>query len=153
MYDYIVVGAGTAGCTLAARLTEHPETQVLLIEAGPPDRRREIQIPAAYSKLLGSPLDWQDSTVPQQHLNGRRISWPRGRVLGGSGSLSAMIHLRGPASDYNRWPAGWQYDDLAPFFVESPARTPTEPNPLTQAFLDGCASCGLLRPPEIRHRV
>ena len=145
MYDYIVVGAGTAGCTLAARLTEHPETQVLLIEAGPPDRRREIQIPAAYSKLLGSALDWQDSTVPQEHLNGRRIPWPRGRVLGGSGSLSAMIHLRGLPSDYKNWPAGWQYDDLAPFFTEAPARTPAEPNPLTQAFLDGCAANGLTK--------
>jgi choline dehydrogenase len=143
LYDYIVVGAGTAGCTLAARLTEHPETQVLLIEAGPPDRRREIQIPAAYSKLIGSSLDWQDSTVLQEQLNGRRIPWPRGRVLGGSGSLSAMVHLRGCRSDYSGWPEGWQYDDLAPFFTEPPVRTPPEPNPLSQAFLDACEARGL----------
>jgi choline dehydrogenase-like flavoprotein len=145
LYDYIVVGAGTAGCTLAARLTEHPETQVLLIEAGPPDRRREIQVPAAFSKLLCSSVDWQDLTAPQEHLGGRQIRWPRGRVLGGSGSLSAMIHLRGCPSDYSGWPAGWQYDDLAPFFTEPPVRTLTEPNPLSQAFLDGCESCGLKR--------
>jgi choline dehydrogenase len=116
-----------------------------LIEAGPPDRRREIQIPAAYSKLLGTALDWQDSTVSQEHLNTRRIPWPRGRVLGGSGSLSAMIHLRGLPSDYKSWPAGWQYDDLAPFFIDPPSRTPAEPNPLTQAFLEGCASSGLAK--------
>jgi choline dehydrogenase len=145
LHDYIVVGAGTAGCTLAARLTEHPGTQVLLIEAGPPDRRREIQIPAAYSKLFGSALDWKDSTEPQERLNSRRIPWPRGRVLGGSGSLSAMIHLRGCPADYAGWPPGWQYDDLAPFFVEPPERAQAEENPLSQAFLEACEGCGIPR--------
>lgn len=145
MYDYIVVGAGTAGCTLAARLTEDPKTQVLLMEAGPPDRRREIQIPAVYSKLFGSALDWKDSTEPQQHLNGRRIAWPRGRVLGGSGSLSAMIHLRGCAADYAGWPAGWRYEDLAPLFTEAPERVQAEANPLSRAFLEACEACGISR--------
>jgi choline dehydrogenase len=145
LYDYIVVGAGTAGCTLAARLSEHPETQVLLMEAGPPDRRREIQVPALASKLFRSSIDWKDSTVAQEHLNGRQIPWPRGRVLGGSGSLSAMIHLRGCRSDYDGWPAGWQYDDLAPLFEEAPARPQVEANPLSAAFLEACGSCGVVR--------
>ena len=115
------------------------------MEAGPPDRRREIQIPAAYSKLFGSAVDWKDSTSPQEHLSGRRIAWPRGRVLGGSGSLSAMIHLRGCAVDYDSWPAGWRYADLAPLFKEAPERPHAEANPLSHAFLEACESCGIAR--------
>ena len=121
MFDYIVAGAGTAGCTLASRLTEDPGARVLLIEAGPADRRRDIHIPAAFPKLLGSSLDWRDTTEPQTRLNARRLPWPRGRVLGGSGSIDALIHLRGCRADYDAWRdlgnAGWGFDDLQPLFA------------------------------------
>lgn len=98
-----MVGAGTAGCTLAARLSENPAAQVLLIEAGPPGSRGRISIPAAFPQLLNSGLSWNDATEPQENLNGRRLAWPRGKVLGGSGSLGAMIHLRGCRADYDTW--------------------------------------------------
>jgi choline dehydrogenase len=115
------------------------------MEAGPPDRRREIQIPAMYSKLFGSALDWKDLTEPQEHLGGRRLPWPRGRVLGGSGSLSRMIHLRGCAADYEGWPEGWRYEDLAPLFPELPEPPKVEMSPLSLAFLDACEACGISR--------
>ena len=79
VYDYIVIGAGSAGCTLASRLTESPHISVLLIEAGPPDRKREIHIPAAFSKLFKTPVDWNFTTEPQEHLGGRSLYWPRGQ--------------------------------------------------------------------------
>ncbi len=156
MFDYIVAGAGTAGCTLASRLTENPGTRVLLIEAGPPDRRREIHIPAAFSSLIGSALDWKNTTEPQAHLNGRRISWPRGKVLGGSGSIGAMIHLRACRADYDSWRdlgnAGWGFDDLQPLFGAFPdlAEPPAEPNLLSRVFLDACEACHLPRYQEFQ---
>ncbi len=124
--------------------TEHPETQVLLIEAGPPDRRREIQVPAAvFQELLGSSVDWQDLTAPQEHLGGRQIAWPRGRVLGGSGSLSAMIHLRGCPSGL-RQVAGRLAIRRSFAVVQRKHRRAREPraNPLSKAFLEACGSCG-----------
>jgi choline dehydrogenase len=102
-YDFIVVGAGSAGCAVAARLSENSEHTVLLLEAGPSDEKTEIRIPAAFSRLFRSPLDWNYDTEPQPQLNGRRIYWPRGRVLGGSSSINAMMWIRGFAEDYDRW--------------------------------------------------
>jgi choline dehydrogenase len=150
LFDYIVVGAGTAGCTLAARLTENPTAHVLLIEAGPSGRRREIAVPAAFPKLLGSRLDWNDATEPQEHLNGRRLAWPRGKVLGGSGSLGAMLHLRGCRADFDAWRElgnpGWGFDDLAPLWVDPPPdRNPPAPNQLTEMFLKACGELGIPR--------
>src|SRR5262245_4099455 len=116
MYDYVIVGAGSAGCVLANRLSEDPTVRVLLLEAGPRDTKQEIHIPAAYSKLFKGPLDWAYETAPEPQLSGRALYWPRGRVLGGSSSLNAMIYHRGHPSDYDGWRAhgnaGWGYADV-----------------------------------------
>ena len=103
MYDFVIVGAGSAGCALAARLSENPNCQVLLLEAGPPDKKMEIHIPAAFNKLFKSKYDWAYETEPQPSLNGRTMFWPRGKTLGGSSSLNAMMYVRGNALDYDHW--------------------------------------------------
>ncbi len=156
MFDYIVIGAGTAGCTLAAQLTAQPQVHVLLIEAGPPDRNRAIRTPLSFSKLFRTPLDWNFWTEPQEQLDNRRLYWPRGKVLGGSGSLNAMVHLAGCRADFDAWRdlgnPGWGYDDVRPIldsFGGEPVKAAPlpDPNPLTQAFLEACASAGLPREP------
>jgi len=91
VYDYVIVGAGSAGCVLAARLSENPSVKVLLLEAGPPDAADEIHIPAALNLLFQSSYDWGFRTAPQDRANGQSVYWPRGRVLGGSSSINAMI--------------------------------------------------------------
>ena len=121
MYDYVIVGAGSAGCVLALRLTENPSTRVLLLEAGPPDNADEIRIPAALNLLFQSTYDWDFHTVPQERAAGREIYWPRGRMLGGSSSMNAMIYIRGNRYDYDTWRdeygcSGWGYADLIPYF-------------------------------------
>ena len=121
MYDYVIVGAGSAGCVLALRLTENPATRVLLLEAGPPDNADEIHIPAALNLLFQSTHDWDFHTVPQERAAGRAIYWPRGRMLGGSSSMNAMIYIRGNQHDYDTWRdeygcSGWGYADLVPYF-------------------------------------
>src|SRR6476469_7311037 len=103
MYDYVIVGAGSAGCVLANRLTEDPKITVLLIEAGGPDKKQEIFIPAAFSKLFKTSSDWAYETEEQPQLNNRRLYWPRGKMLGGSSSLNAMIYIRGHRQDYDGW--------------------------------------------------
>ncbi|MFD6064999.1 GMC family oxidoreductase [Rhodococcus wratislaviensis] len=121
-YDYIVVGGGTAGCIIAARLTEDPEVRVLLLEAGGSERRPEIENPGAWPSLAGSELDWNYATVPQKAL-GRTVPATRGKVLGGSGSINVMAHLRGHRVDYDSWAAegaeGWDYDSVLPYFMRS----------------------------------
>jgi choline dehydrogenase len=121
VYDYVIVGAGSAGCVLALRLTENPSTRVLLLEAGPPDDADEIHIPAALNLLFQSTYDWDYHTVPQERAAGRTIYWPRGRMLGGSSSINAMVYIRGSRHDYDGWRdeygcSGWGYDDLMPYF-------------------------------------
>src|SRR5215468_5773491 len=95
VYDYIIVGAGSAGCVLANRLTEDPAATVLLLEAGGPDTAQEIHIPAANTKLFKSSYDWAYETEEQPYLNGRRIFWPRGKTLGGSSAINFMVYIRG----------------------------------------------------------
>jgi len=118
--DYIVVGAGSAGAALAARLSEDPNVSVLLLEAGGPDKALELHVPAAFSKLFRGAYDWNYDTVPQPGLEGRSVYWPRGKTLGGSSSLNAMMWVRGFAADYDEWAdaAGptWSWDALVPYF-------------------------------------
>ncbi|MBW4444810.1 MAG: GMC family oxidoreductase N-terminal domain-containing protein [Plectolyngbya sp. WJT66-NPBG17] len=122
-YDYIVIGAGSAGCVVANRLTEDSDTTVLLLEAGNPDTKPEIQIPAECLSLLGSEVDWGYFSEPEPYLNNRKIFCPRGKVLGGSSSINIMIYLRGNPHDYNHWQSlgnpGWSYQDVLPYFKKS----------------------------------
>jgi choline dehydrogenase len=161
--DYVVVGAGSAGAALAARLSEDPAVTVLLLEAGPPDRALELHVPAAFSKLFRGRYDWNYDTTPQERLEGRTIYWPRGKTLGGSSSLNAMMWVRGFAADYDGWAevAGpsWSWESLAPFFrrverTQDPAdatqgiggpqsvENQRDPRPHTAAFLDAARELG-----------
>ena len=123
-FDYIIVGAGTAGCVLANRLTANPEVSVLLIEAGGKDDYFWIDIPVGYLYTIGNPrTDWCYKTEPAPGLNDRSIGYARGKVLGGCSSINAMIYMRGQRSDYDHWAAlgnrGWSWDDVLPVFTES----------------------------------
>jgi choline dehydrogenase-like flavoprotein len=123
MFDYIIIGAGSAGCVLANRLSEDPAVKVLLLEAGGRDNRKEIHIPVAFSKLFKGPCDWTYFTEPEAQLGNRSLYWPRGKVLGGSSSINAMIYIRGHRADYDRWRElgnpGWGYGDVLPIFRKS----------------------------------
>ncbi|WP_330476989.1 GMC family oxidoreductase N-terminal domain-containing protein [Streptomyces platensis] len=123
MYDYIIVGAGSAGCVLAARLTEDEHTRVLLVEAGPADDAQEIHVPAAFSKLFQTKYDWSYLSDCEPGLDGRRRFLPRGRMLGGSSSMNAMIYIRGNRRDYDAWAAAgaeqWGWDDVLPYFLRA----------------------------------
>jgi len=170
-YDYIVVGGGSAGCVLAARLTESGRNRVLLLEAGPDDRRFWIQVPVGYGKsFYDRRVNWMYMTEPVTELDGRRSYWPRGKVLGGSSSINAMVYIRGQAEDYEDWRnagnPGWGWDDILPLYrrMESHAwgasawhggdgplhvRAPSEElHPVCQDFLDACGELGLPRNPD-----
>ena len=152
MHDIVIVGAGTAGCVLASRLTEDPELSVLLLEAGPRSRKLEIRIPAAFSKLYRTDVDWGDSTVPQPELDGREIVFPRGRMLGGSAAINAMMVLRGHRADYEAWAAtgcpGWSWADVEPAFARSsdgpfPLAELPDRHVLTEAFVHAAQAVGI----------
>jgi choline dehydrogenase len=170
MHDYVIVGAGSAGCVLAARLSEDPSIRVLLLEAGGEDRKREIHVPAAFGKLFQTEVDWNYRTEPQPHLAGRSLYWPRGKVLGGSSSLNAQMWVRGNPTDYDEWARlgnpGWSYRDTLPYFrraedcqegasehtgVGGPIGVSAlrSPNPLTHAFVEACAQVGIPLNPRL----
>lgn len=164
MFDYIIVGGGSAGCVLANRLTENTNSRVLLLEAGSPDKQREIHIPAAYSLAFKTDLDWAYETESQTCLHNRKLYWPRGKVLGGSSSINAMIYIRGHQMDYDGWhkrgAIGWSWDDVLPYFkkAENQERVGSDwygsggllniadqisPNELTQTFIRAAQAMGI----------
>jgi choline dehydrogenase-like flavoprotein len=122
IYDFIVVGAGSAGCVLANRLSRDPKNRVLVVEAGGRDNWIWFHIPVGYLYAIGNPrADWMFKTAPEANLGGRSIAYPRGRVVGGSSAINAMIYMRGQAADYDGWRqlglAGWGWDDVLPYFI------------------------------------
>jgi choline dehydrogenase len=164
-YDYVIVGAGTAGSVLAHRLTEDPDTRVLVLEAGGNVIPANVDIAPLWFTLLGSEVDWGYQTVPQASLDGRRVREPRGKLPGGSSNLYIMMHVRGHPSDFDNWAyqgaAGWSYADLAPYFAKLEAQEdPTDPrigttgpqvvthaggpdaHPLSRVFVEACRELG-----------
>ncbi|HEY7488171.1 MAG TPA: GMC family oxidoreductase N-terminal domain-containing protein [Streptosporangiaceae bacterium] len=167
-YDYVIVGAGSAGCVLANRLSEDQGVRVALLEAGGPDSKMEIRMPVAFAKLFKSEVDWNFTTAKQAELENRELYWPRGKVLGGSSSLNAQMWVRGHQADYDGWGmSGWSYENVLPYFQRAERRDGSNagdvygsggplwiselrsPNPATTAFLDACAAVGLERLDEL----
>ncbi len=169
-FDYIVVGAGSAGCVMASRLSEDPNASVLLVEAGPKDTSFWLHIPIGYGRTIADEkVNWKYDTIPNPALNGRSIYLPRGRVMGGSSSINGLIYIRGQAEDYDHWRqlgnTGWGYRDVLPYFkkaedqengadeyhgVGGPLSVTNlrEVNPLVDAYIDAAVEVGIPRNPD-----
>ncbi len=164
--DYVVVGAGSAGCVVAARLSENPAVKVVLLEAGGPDRNPWIHIPLGYGKTIADPsVNWCYETEPEPGTANRRMLWPRGKVLGGSSSINGLLYVRGQPADFNQWRqlgnAGWSWDDVLPYFRRSEGAVGvidddlhgrdgpltvspiTERHPLCEAYLQAAMELGI----------
>ena len=149
-FDYIIVGAGSAGCVLANRLTEDPNTRVLLLEAGPRDTNLWIHVPLGYGKLFArTDVNWAYESEPEPALNGRRIFTPRGKVLGGSSSINGLVYIRGQPEDFDGWRIpGWGFDALRPYFEKAESQlkvSDLERHELCDAFIAGAAALGIPR--------
>jgi choline dehydrogenase-like flavoprotein len=163
-YDYIIVGSGSAGSVLANRLSARPEIKVLLLEAGGSDNSFYVRMPAGIANLSGPRFNWGYETAPQAAMKGRRMYWPRGRLIGGSSSVNAMVYMRGQPADYDHWRqlgnAGWSYGDVLPYFkkaernerlhdsfhgADGPLNVAERPytNPLSHAFVEAAQQAGL----------
>jgi choline dehydrogenase len=169
-YDYIIIGAGSAGCVLANRLSANPNTRVLLLEAGPRDWHPFIHMPAGIAKLVSRKgVNWDYNTEPVPNLDGRRLWWPRGKVLGGSSSINAMCYIRGHARDYDEWATmgatGWDWNAVLPYFKRSEHNERgaddfhgsgghlnvadlRHHNPLSPLLIEAATQCGYARNPD-----
>jgi choline dehydrogenase len=172
--DFIVVGAGSAGCAVAARLSEDPATRVLLLEAGGEDKNRWIHIPLGFGKTFADPtVNWCYETEPDPGAADRRVFWPRGKVLGGSSSINGMVYIRGQAEDFDHWRqlgnTGWSFEDVLPYFKRAEHQTrgadafhatggplcvsDVEPHPLCEAFIRAATEFGLPRNDDFNGRT
>ena len=175
VFDYIIIGAGSAGCVLANRLSEDPNTKVLLLEAGPRDWHPFIHMPAGLAKLVNRKgVNWDYDTAPEPHLNNRRLWWPRGKVLGGSSSINAMCYIRGVPQDYDDWAdagaEGWDWNSVLPYFRRSERNSRGADalhgadgplhvsdlrytNELSAAFIEAGVQAGYARNPDFNGRT
>ena len=170
-YDYIIVGAGSAGCVVANRLSEDPHNRVLLIEAGPVDRNVWIHIPLGYGKNVNNPsVNWCYEGEPEPYCHDKKYFLPRGRVLGGSSSINGMVYVRGQVDDFNHWAQlgnqGWSFEDVLPYFKKSEDNSRgeselkgvggplavsdvSEPNALCDALIEAGSAIGIPRNNDI----
>jgi choline dehydrogenase-like flavoprotein len=165
VYDYVIIGAGSSGCVMAARLSELPDVKVLLLEAGPSDTNRYIHLPVGFYKMTTGPLTWGYSTDALSQLGGRQMVFPQGRVLGGGSSINAMVYTRGNGQDYDEWAllegcVGWSYGEVLPYFRRAEdndrladpfhgtggplgVSDPLSPHPLSRVFVRAAQQAGL----------